>query len=464
MKRHVKQLILVCLAQLACVAVGLFVQHQFAVRSLDHAAKTVAWDVLASRGHNAAVAVEQWLAEDRDAEPAEMFRTLLGVVPRLIGGCVLLVDAEWRVLASSDSETVPVGQTVHWVSAPDRDTSDADADAGRLALRDGEHLALAFTLKHHDGRLVATRSLASIQANMATLRRPLPVMSVMTLVWTGALLTITLYMLLARFFDKIESERAKAESSGLRHIQSLVRTRDAVIFGLAKLADSRDPETGDHLERISRYASTLASALRQHPQYADQVNAAYVRLIAISSSLHDIGKVGIADQILRKPGRLTPEERSVMEQHAIIGGECLREIEQRLGSSNFLQMARDIAFAHHERWDGAGYPHGLKGEQIPLSARIVAVVDVYDALCSKRVYKPSLPHERCMEIIREGAGNHFDPQLVAIFAENESRFREIAMQYGGDTTPAEVVRTESTVSVAAAGRPESVPALAAENR
>lgn len=462
-KRHVKHMVFVCLAQLACVAVGLFVQHQFAVRALDHAANSVAWDLLDARGGNAATAVEEWLAEHHDASHADMFRALLGVVPRLIGGCILLVDDEWRVLASTDGMVAPVGQTLDWRAAAERDSAESNADAGRLALPDGEHLALALYVRDLEGRLVATRSLASINRDMVTLRKPLPILGVMTLVWTGALLTITLYVLLARFFDKIESERAKAESTGLRHIQSLVRTRDAVIFGLAKLADSRDPETGDHLERIARYASTLASALRRHPQYAEPVNAAYVRLIAISSSLHDIGKVGIADHILRKPGRLTQEERRIMEKHTIIGGECLREIEQRLGSSNFLQMARDIAFAHHERWDGAGYPYGLKGDQIPLSARIVAVVDVYDALSSKRVYKPSLAHDRCMDIIREGAGNHFDPQLVEVFVANEARFREIAMQYGDDTTPSEIDRTDSVVDNAVL-QPASVPALAAENR
>ena len=220
-----------------------------------------------------------------------------------------------------------------------------------------------------------------------------------------------------------------------------MRTRDAVIFGLAQLADSRDPETGDHLERISIYSTRLASALRRHPQFDTRVTPAFVRLIGISSALHDIGKVGIEDQILRKAGKLTADEVTRMQHHAAIGGECLQEIEQRLGRSNFLQMAREIAFAHHERWDGTGYPKGLAGEEIPLSARIAAIVDVYDALSSKRVYKPRIPHEECVTIIRGQAGMHFDPDLVNVWLTIEPRFREIAAQYAevsSDTMPPDV--------------------------
>lgn len=148
--------------------------------------------------------------------------------------------------------------------------------------------------------------------------------------------------------------------------------------------------------------------------------------------MHDIGKVGIEDRILLKPGPLTAGERTRIQEHSGIGGECLREIEQRLGSSNFLQMAREIAFAHHERWDGTGYPNGLKGEAIPLAARIVAVVDVYDALSSRRVYKGPRKHEECVSIIRQAAGTQFDPDLVAVWLKLEGRFREIARRYAND--------------------------------
>jgi response regulator RpfG family c-di-GMP phosphodiesterase len=236
-------------------------------------------------------------------------------------------------------------------------------------------------------------------------------------------------MLLARFHDQAEKERARSLAEGMRQRQDLIRTRDAVVFGLAKLADSRDPETGDHLERISVYSTMLATVLRQHPRYNKQVTPAFVRLIGISSALHDIGKVGVEDEILRKPGALTSGERVRMQAHPLIGGDCLREIEQRLGSSNFLQMAREIALAHHERWDGSGYPHGLRGEEIPLAARIVAIADVYDALSSRRVYKDPRAHDECVEIIRNAAGTQFDPDLVDAWLTIAPKFAEVSQRY-----------------------------------
>jgi HD-GYP domain-containing protein (c-di-GMP phosphodiesterase class II) len=206
-----------------------------------------------------------------------------------------------------------------------------------------------------------------------------------------------------------------------------------MIFGLAKLTESRDPDTGNHLERIARYSTRLAEALRRRPGYAERISPAFVRLIGISSALHDIGKVGISDSILLKPGTLDPEERSAMERHAVIGGQCLREIELKLGSSNYLEMAREIAFHHHERWDGKGYPDGLQGKEIPLAARIVAIADVYDALSTRRVYKEAFPHQECVEIISEQAGGQFDPALVEVFLRIQEEYEEIALRYADAT-------------------------------
>ena len=257
----------------------------------------------------------------------------------------------------------------------------------------------------------------------------IPMSQVVAVVWIVSLQALAAYLLLARVFN--EHDRFKIESAGqsLDRARELIRTRDAVIFGLAKLAESRDPETGHHLERIALYSTRLASTLRQHPRFAARITPTFLRLIGISSALHDIGKVGIEDSILLKPGSLTPEERSRMQRHAALGGECIRKIEQRLGESNFLQMAREIAYFHHERWDGKGYPAGIAGEDIPLAARIVAVADVYDALSVRRVYKEAFPHERCVEIIRAEAGKQFDPEIVATFLTIETEFRQIAEQF-----------------------------------
>jgi putative two-component system response regulator len=236
--------------------------------------------------------------------------------------------------------------------------------------------------------------------------------------------------LLSTRLNSEETRRtAKSEQDALRSAQDLLRTRDAVIFGLAKLAESRDPDTGHHLERISLYSTRLANALRALPEYQSVVTPSFVRLLGISSVLHDIGKVGLEDNVLLKPGRLNAEERSRMQEHTLVAGDCLREIEQRLGASNFLQTAREIALYHHERWDGNGYPMGLSGEEIPLSARIVTVADVYDALSSKRVYKDAFPHDECVRLIREGAGTQFDPDLVRVFLSIEAEFAAIAVRF-----------------------------------
>jgi response regulator RpfG family c-di-GMP phosphodiesterase len=251
----------------------------------------------------------------------------------------------------------------------------------------------------------------------------------MTFVWIAALQTVIAYLLSTRVQEEIARRQTETERISLQRHNDLLRTRDAVIFGLAGLADSRDPETGKHLERIATYSTRLASALARHPGYRNHITASFVRLIGISSALHDIGKVGIRDAILLKPGKFEEQERASMQLHATIGGRCVREIESRLGNSNFLQMAREIALCHHERWDGTGYPAKLAGDRIPLAARIVAIADVYDALASRRVYKEAFPHEKCVEIIKEGAGKAFDPAIVGVFLKLEADFREIARRY-----------------------------------
>lgn len=236
------------------------------------------------------------------------------------------------------------------------------------------------------------------------------------------------YLIMSRWHtSRLRQETADARVFAQQN-QDLLRTRDAVIFGLAKLAESRDPDTGHHLERIALYSNRLADAMRRHPRFASEITPTFMKLLGVSSALHDIGKVGVPDAILLKPGRLNETERLKIQQHALFGGRCIEQIESRLGSSNFLVMAREIALYHHERWDGSGYPYGLKRTEIPLAARIIAVADVYDALSVRRVYKEPFPHDKCVSIIREGAGTQFDPQIVEIFLQIESEFRKYAME------------------------------------
>jgi putative two-component system response regulator len=210
--------------------------------------------------------------------------------------------------------------------------------------------------------------------------------------------------------------------------------RDVTIFSMAKLAESRDKETGQHLERVRSYSRMLARQLMEHSPYRDQIDDAFVRLIHETSPLHDIGKVGIPDSILLKPGKLTPEEFEVMQTHTVLGQETLDAALDKYPDAQFLRFARDIVACHHERFDGTGYPNGLSGQDIPLCARIVAVADVYDALTSKRIYKPALTHEKATEMIASSSGSHFDPEIVRAFLAIAGEF-EISQRELADLVP-----------------------------
>jgi len=214
-----------------------------------------------------------------------------------------------------------------------------------------------------------------------------------------------------------------------------LESRDLTIFALAKLAESRDTETGAHLERMREYCRVLSRELTNTQKYRNDIDGDYVQLLYFTSPLHDIGKVGIPDNVLLKPGRLTPEEFQVMQQHTVIGGNTLVAAANAHPQAQFLRMARDIAFTHHERFDGTGYPYELSGSQIPLCGRITAVADVYDALTSKRVYKAEYSHETAKEIITEGRGNHFDPFLVDVFLACEEQFIEIRQRFQDSDEP-----------------------------
>ncbi|HOW71372.1 MAG TPA: response regulator [Phycisphaerae bacterium] len=203
--------------------------------------------------------------------------------------------------------------------------------------------------------------------------------------------------------------------------------RDATILALARLAENRDPETGTHLERVQTYCQLLSQVLVRRPEYARVITRSFIETIVRSSPLHDIGKVGIPDEILLKPGRLSPTEFEIMKRHAQIGGDTIRSIINQGRTQDFLQMGMEIAYYHHEKFNGKGYPFGLAGEQIPLSARIVAVADVYDALTSKRVYKPAMPHGEAVAILREEAGSHFAPEVVDAFFSREQEFAQLAV-------------------------------------
>lgn len=208
-----------------------------------------------------------------------------------------------------------------------------------------------------------------------------------------------------------------------------LETRDVAIFAMAKLAESRDTDTGAHLERVQSYARCLTQHLISAGHHADVLDAEYLRLIHSTSPLHDIGKVGIPDSVLLKPGRLTAAEFAVMRTHTTLGADTLAAAAERFPGAAFLEMARDIAATHHEKFDGTGYPLGLAGEEIPLCGRIVALADVYDALTSKRVYKDAFSHATARKVLLQDSGSHFDPQVVEAFLATETEFVEISKRF-----------------------------------
>lgn len=195
------------------------------------------------------------------------------------------------------------------------------------------------------------------------------------------------------------------------------------IFALAKLAELKENTDGIHLRNISRNSKLLAMSLQFSPRFEKEISNSFVETIEIAAGLHDIGKIGLSDQILLKPGPLTAEERKIMETHSELGAKTLQELYTMNGHNEFLKMAIEIARYHHERWDGKGYPYGLKGQEIPLPARIVAVVDVYDALVGERCYKRPYTHEESIRIINEGAGSQFDADIIEVFNKIQNQLQ-----------------------------------------
>ena len=224
------------------------------------------------------------------------------------------------------------------------------------------------------------------------------------------------------------TRRKEIEQQMLEATRLIDKSRRVAIVGLAKLAEHRDTDTGCHLDRIQTFTELLTKKLSENKGLRHMLTPSFLEDISLSSVLHDIGKVGIPDSILLKPGKLTGEEFSEMKNHSVYGSDALAEAERDVGDVSFMTMGQEIAHFHHEKWDGSGYPLGIGGEDIPLSARIVALADVYDALTSKRCYKPPFRHEQARDIIVQGRGSHFDPEVVDAFLALEEDFKHIRME------------------------------------
>ena len=230
--------------------------------------------------------------------------------------------------------------------------------------------------------------------------------------------------------DFLRDQNSFLDNEVTRRTQELTAIQDVTIMAMASLAETRDSDTGNHIRRTQHYVRALAKKLQSHPRFGYFLSDDTIEALYKSAPLHDIGKVGIPDRILLKPGRFTPDEFEIMKTHTTLGRAAIVAAEKQLGKEvGFLTHAKDIACYHQEKWDGSGYPEGLSGEGIPISARLMAVADVYDALISRRVYKEGMPHEKAVGIIREGRGNHFDPDIVDAFLELGEDFRAIAAQF-----------------------------------
>ncbi len=237
-----------------------------------------------------------------------------------------------------------------------------------------------------------------------------------------------LYIKSASDFLRDRSKFLEAEVE--KRTRENLAIQNATIMVMASLAETSDSETGNHIRRTQHYVRLLAEKLRSHPRFGFYLSDETIATLFKSAPLHDIGKVGIPDRILLKPGRLTPEEFEVMKTHTTLGRDAIQAAEDRLGAPvEFLTMAKEIALYHQEKWDGSGYPTGAAGEDIPASARIMAVADVYDALISRRVYKEGMPHEKAVGIMREGRGTHFDPDVLDAFLALQDEFLAIAEQF-----------------------------------
>ncbi len=248
-----------------------------------------------------------------------------------------------------------------------------------------------------------------------------------------ALARVRNHLALKAAADQLRDQNMRLEDEVAQRTRQIQKTQDVTIMAMASLAEARDNETGNHIRRTQHYVKLLAQALQTHPRFSDFLSDEVTELLFKSAPLHDIGKVGVPDAILLKPGKLTPDEFEIMKTHTTLGRDAIVKAEQLMEEpSTFLHLAREIAYSHQEKWDGSGYPQGLAGDAIPISARLMALADVYDALISRRVYKPPFPHEEAVRIVQEGSGSHFDPDIVAAFLAIHESFHQVAKTFADD--------------------------------
>ncbi|MBN2448225.1 MAG: HD domain-containing protein [Phycisphaerae bacterium] len=373
-------------------------------------------------------------APETASTQALRLRQLIAMAPMSDDWRVSVIDLEGKLIADqrlTDTEPSTRVRAGHWLVSWNGQTgplvrfaaaASTDAVSGQIASGDGTQLIAAKRVDRTPYTVVVQGDPEpgdpQVVALIAPLRRTGLAIAVVLVLLSG----LVTGRIVRRYESKLSVMNRELEQKVFKRTSALVQTRDAVVFGLARLAESRDRETGEHISRLQGLSTALARELsKTHPE----IDESWIERLRFASALHDIGKVGIPDAVLLKPGPLTADERRVMQDHSQIGAECLAAIGERLGANDFLAMARDIALCHHEWWDGSGYPKGLRGAEIPLAARIVAVADVYDAASSTRVYKSAQSHERVHALIVDHSGRQFDPQVVTAYLSIANEFRQL---------------------------------------
>lgn len=322
-----------------------------------------------------------------------------------------------RSLLLNDRTSAPITTALH-----DAEANNQRVIQGKVEIDGDVHFVTAYSLQPLNAVLAVYQSDRAIDLFViSTIQPVMQVGYALTVFIVGVTAIITLF-LIKRYEASLTEAAEKLEHGVEQQTHSVTKNRNAIIFGLAKLTESRDRDTSIHLERMRSYVTILAAEMAKTNSDIDQH---YVSDLAVASSLHDIGKIGIPDSVLLKEGPLSPSERSAMEMHTVLGGECLRAIRDQTEDGDFVEFAREIAVSHHENWDGSGYPNGLQGKDIPLSARIVALADVYDALTSTRPYKGPSSHEEARDWIATSYAEKFDPVVVEAFIAREKDFKRV---------------------------------------
>ncbi|MHC4947522.1 MAG: HD-GYP domain-containing protein [Planctomycetota bacterium] len=440
MSRRIKQrwvlVILLAVAQAACLAVAMIWFTGLVERGLR---RIVRERLLVASRQYAVQAVDRFAEGDLEGTgPDAVLARLQEIVESASlpneGFLCVLDNADGRIVCHPDLARNPSlaeldmgSMTLEGTGRPVLLAGETGPAAGWLTMDDGTHIVAVVNLADHGLSLLAHQREEPVRAVVDRFGTRIRTIGLGVAVAFLPLVGFVSMFITRRYENRLAIRNEDLNALVEKRSAALLHSRGAVILGLAKLAELRDDQTGRHLERIGAYVRLLGDEMiGSHPE----VDRVFVDTIVDTSALHDIGKVGIPDQVLLKPGKLTDEQRDVIQKHPLTGGDTLLAIRRQWGDDQFLVTACEIAFAHHERFDGTGYPFGLAGDTIPLSARIVALADVYDALTTKRSYKEPFSHEEAKRIILEGSGTHFDPAVVAAFEAADAGFRAVAERMG----------------------------------